>query len=79
MERDWLYIQSCPGGERGRVLAVTPHQIAVHVTHHAINYGTALEEMQGGYILRLLKQTIFRATRDAICEHSRDPGERADG
>lgn len=40
------------------------------VTHHAIHYGTFLEEMQNGYILRLLKQTIFRATRDTICEHS---------
>lgn len=69
--RDWIFVRSQPpDGENDRKLLATPHEVAVQVTHHAINYGLILEEIDHGYVLKLLKQTIFRAVRDTITELS---------
>lgn len=71
MARDWIFIRSDPPeGQEGRVLLATPHEIGVQVTHHAIQYGMILEGVEHGYVLKLLKQTIFRAVRDTITELS---------
>lgn len=69
--RDWLPVASPVNAEGGRVLATTPWAIAVEVAHRSIQYGEFIEQMQDGYIHRLLKRAVFCAVRDAITEHSR--------
>lgn len=71
MERDVINVASDPASETGRTLTATPWSIAVQVTHQEIDYGMIIEEMQGGYIAKCLKQAVFRAVRDAIVENSR--------
>lgn len=64
--RDWLLVRTKPEAEFGRVLLRTPHEIGVIVAHRSINYGAIIEH--DDHLLRMLKQTVFRAVRDAITD-----------
>lgn len=70
--RDWLHVETKSEVNRvGRVLDKTPHEIAVQIVHHEIQYGTIIEEMHYGFVGKCIKRAIFRAVRDTIAENSR--------
>lgn len=62
-----------PASEPNRRLTATPWAIAVEVAHKRIQYGELVEELQDGYVLKLLKRAIFEAVRDAVAESSEPP------
>lgn len=53
----------------------TPHEIGLIVAHQVISYGSEIEKLQDGMVLKLLKKTIFEAVRDTLKEHTTEISE----
>lgn len=59
-----------PSAQVGRVLTTTPWEIAC-IVNNGINFGSKIDILENGMVSKMLRQTIFRAVREAIVEHSR--------
>lgn len=60
-----------PQAVRGRVLRITPHNLALIVAHEGIRYGSYIEQCdKEGYVLLRLKRAIFEAVRDLTVQNS---------